>query len=196
MWLDIRTAPPPSANRPEERAEPRDARRVEPVRRLVQDEDLRLAEQRRRQREALAHPEREAPDLRAGVVLHPGERQDGVGAGVVQSTLEAHDPQVIARCPPGMEPGDLERRSDAAERRVERTVRTPEDVRLAGRRGGEPQQDAHRRRLARAVRPEEAGHAASRDREAQAVHGEPLPVPLRQVADRDRLGRGAHGGQA
>src|SRR5262245_51674444 len=43
-------------------AEPGDAGRVEAVGRLVEEEDLRVAEERRGQAEALAHAERELPD--------------------------------------------------------------------------------------------------------------------------------------
>ena len=43
-------------------AQPADALRVQPVQRLVQHQDLRIAEQRRRQPEPLAHPGRIAPD--------------------------------------------------------------------------------------------------------------------------------------
>ena len=53
----------PAANAPEELAQPPDARRVEAVRRLVQDQDPRVAEQRARQPESLPHPERVLPGL-------------------------------------------------------------------------------------------------------------------------------------
>ena len=47
-------------------AQPADALRVEPVQRLVQHQDLRVAEQRRRQPEPLAHARRVCPDPAAG----------------------------------------------------------------------------------------------------------------------------------
>jgi hypothetical protein len=58
----------------EQRADLHDARRVQAVRGLVEDEQLGIGQQRGGDPEALLHPEREAPD---GLAVAPGEA-DGV----------------------------------------------------------------------------------------------------------------------
>jgi len=54
----------------------------------------------------------------------------------------------------------------------------------------ETEQDPHRGRLARAVRPEEAVDVAGLDVQVDVVDGDDMPVPFDQTPDRDR--RGAH----
>ena len=51
----------------------------------------------------------------------------------------------------------------------------------------EAEDDPQRRRLARAVRPEEAGDRALAHLEAQVVDGDGLPEPLREVVDFDQV---------
>ena len=58
---------------------------------------------------------------------------------------------------------------------------------VAARRSVEPEDEPHRGRLARAVRPEEAGDDAGLDRERQIVHCGGLAVALREVAYLDHL---------
>ena len=58
--------------------------------------------------------------------------------------------------------------------------RRAEDRRVAGRRPGEAEHHAQRRRLARAVRAEEAGDRARADREGQVVDGRHVAVALGQ----------------
>ena len=61
-WLEIEHRPPVGGERAQEVAQPAHALRVEPVGRLVEDQQLRVAEQRRREPEPLPHPERVALD--------------------------------------------------------------------------------------------------------------------------------------
>ena len=59
-WLETSTARPSRGERAQEVAQPADALRVEAVGGLVEHEHPRVAEQRRRQAEPLAHAERVA----------------------------------------------------------------------------------------------------------------------------------------
>ena len=61
-WLEIEHRATLRGERAQEVAQPAHALRVEPVGGLVEDEQLRLAEQRRREPESLAHAERVALD--------------------------------------------------------------------------------------------------------------------------------------
>jgi hypothetical protein len=126
---------------PEERTQPRDAGGIQPVRRFVQHQDLGIPEQRGGEGEALPHPERESLDLRVRVVAHPGEREHRIRSSILEPAFHAQDPEVVAGGPPGMEPGDLQCRADPAERCVQRAVGSTQDVRVAGRGGGEAEED-------------------------------------------------------
>ena len=67
-WLETRIARPSAARRAQEVAQPADALRVQAVGRLVEHEHARVAEQRRRQAEPLAHAERVAAGAPVGRV--------------------------------------------------------------------------------------------------------------------------------
>ena len=64
----------------DERPHVADARRVETVGRLVEDQQLRAAEQRGGDAEALLHAERVAPERVVGAVLQPRLLERGVDA--------------------------------------------------------------------------------------------------------------------
>jgi hypothetical protein len=81
----------------------------------------------------------------------------------------------------------LEDRPDPSDRVLEVAVPAAEDERLAGVRLGQSQEQPERRRLARAVRAEEAGHRSSREREGHPVDRGDVSVPLRQSAAADHL---------
>ena len=64
-WLETRTVLPSAAKLAQEVAQPADALRIEPVRGLVEDQQLGVAEQRSSKSEPLPHPERIAADTAA-----------------------------------------------------------------------------------------------------------------------------------
>jgi hypothetical protein len=59
----------------QERAQPADPLRIEAVQGLVQNQDLRIAEQGRGEPEPLPHPSRIRSDPTAGHLLEPDERE-------------------------------------------------------------------------------------------------------------------------
>ena len=89
-------------------AQPADARRVEPVRRLAQDQQVRVTEERGGQAEPLPHPQGEPADLavRVGGQLNDVEnlvdpvRRDAGGGG--------EHPQVVASRTQWVEPGPVD----------------------------------------------------------------------------------------
>ena len=93
-------------------AQPPHARRVEAVRRLVEDEDRRVAEHRRGQPQPLPHPEGELPDPPPSVRGEPGLGQDPLGRVRGQPRRRRQDAQVVQRGPPGVAAGRLEDRAD------------------------------------------------------------------------------------
>ncbi len=175
---------------PQEDTEPCDPGGVQAVRRFVQDQDVGLAEERRGEGEPLLHPEREPANARVGELRHPGLLEHGAGPGRIELGLHARDAQVIRGGAARMEPGCLERGADGAEGIDERRIRLALDPRHALRRPSKSQHDPHRRRLARAVRTEESGDAATRDREREIVHRRDGAESL---GDADDLDRGHHG---
>ena len=150
-----------------------DAGGIEAVGRLVEDQQLGRAEQRAREPEPLAHAERVAADPPVPGELD--ERQRLVDARVRQPGGRGEHPQVVAAGPGGMEVAGLEHRADAQRGPVEGRVRAAEDERLAGRRRGQPEQDAQRGALARPVGPEEPGHGPGQERERDVVDGASEP---------------------
>ena len=149
--------PPLARERAEEVAKPADALRVEAVRRLVEDEHLGVAEKRRREAESLPHPER--------VALHapPARTRPGRRARAPRRPAISGCPRRARARGGGSGPSapDARRRSRAARRRAARARRArgtacPRTVVLPGGRPDEPENRAHRRRLAGAVRAEEA----------------------------------------
>ncbi len=149
------------------------AGRVEPVRRLVEQEQPRVVDQRLGELDPLAHPRAVAADRPVPLLVQPDVAQDLGGP--------------LAGRGPG-QPGDLgEVGDDVGRRHVRRQAvvlghvadeladRDPvrrdvevEDQRRAARRRDEPEQDLQERALARAVRPDEPDDAGL-DLERQAV---------------------------
>src|SRR5206468_3764758 len=77
--------------------------------------------------------------------------------------------QVVVRRAAGVDGARLEQRADLAERRRMVAVMAAVDGDIALLWGVEAEYEPHRRRLARAVRPEESGDDAGVDGEAQPV---------------------------
>ena len=89
-----------------------DALGIEAVRRLVEDQDLGLAEQRRRESETLAHPEREPFDSLVRGVRESDELEHLVDPPARHIRRGGKNAKVIARLATRMEPGRLQHRPD------------------------------------------------------------------------------------
>jgi hypothetical protein len=77
----------------------------------------------------------------------------------------------------------LEHGAHLLDRVVELAVEAPVDGRRAGRRQGQPEENAQRGRLPRAVGPEEAEDVAGARREREPVDRHVRAEALREVAD-------------
>ena len=179
---------------PEKVAQPAHSLRIEPVRRLVEDQQLGIAEQRGREPQPLPHPERVPLDASVGCAVELDQAQHLVHTRVRQADRSAQHPQVVAAGAARMEVRRLEHGSDSQRRMIERGIGLAEDQGAAAARLGEPEQHPQRRRLAGAVRAEEAGDRPRREDERERVDGEHRPEPLRQRVgdDRRHRGRGGH----
>ncbi len=153
------------------------ALRVQPGRRLVQEDHRRAADQAGGDVEAAAHPAgvgaHAAPRGRGQVELPDqlGRALPGLGPG--QPGQPAHHPQVLLAGLHLVQRGELPGEADPAAdlgpvaAHVEARHPGPPGVRL-----GERGQDAHGRGLARSVRPEQGEHAAALDLQVDAgEHG-------------------------
>ena len=164
--------------------------RIEPGGRLVEEDDRRIVEQRARERDALAEALREAA---AGIVGPAGEvdrrqRLPDPRLRLCELVQSGEELEVLGDGETQVEAGVLGHHRDSladldAVRRVERQPRDTGRARGGGDQGGE---HAHGRRLAGAVRAEEAEHLAGADAEGDVVDREPLTEPLRQVLDDER----------
>jgi hypothetical protein len=171
----------------EQVADPVDPLRVEAVDRLVEDQGARVAQERGRDPEPLAHAEREGAGALACDLVQADEVDQLVDAALRDPVRLREREQVVVGGAAGVHRARLEQRPDLVQRRgmVAVVAAVDGDVPVRGRVEAEDQ--AHRRRLARAVRAEEAGHHAGLDREGEAVDGALVPVILRQPARFDHV---------
>ncbi len=179
----------------EHRPQPRPALRVQPGRRLVEEQDGRRGQQADRQVEPAAH----APRIGLGhpvggmgeveAVEEPFGGLDDVLPG--QPVERPDEPEVLAA---GEELVDGRRLAGEPHAAAD-LVGLPEDVEAghppgAARGHAQRGQHPHERRLARAVGAREAEDGAGRDDEADVVHGPVFPELLDQFDGLDRRGRG------
>ena len=115
---------------------------------------------------------RRAADGQADLVEHL------VDAALADAVAVGQPEQVVAGSPAGVHRGGVQQGTDLCQRRAQRAVGPAVDQRLALVGGVEPEDQPHRRRLAGAVGPDEAGHLAGPDGERQAVHGDGRAVAL------------------
>ncbi len=168
----------------EQIAEPRDALRIQSIARLVEDQRMGVAEQCGGDAEALAHTEAELPGLAAGDGLEPDHAENLVDPGQRDAVGRGEHPQVIARGSGRVEWLGLEERPDMAHRLAQLAER-PAVERRRSLTTIESEHEPHRGRLARAVGPEEAGHATRVNDEREVDDGRFGPIGLAQVAGFD-----------
>ena len=189
---------PSSTSCADQVAELEDAGRVEPVHRLVEDQQLGVGEQAARDAEALAHAERVGLDLLVGArgEADAGERAvDAVVRGAVAGGRV--DVQVLAAGQVGVEARLLDDRADAGERRGAAAGQVvPEQAHRARGRVGEAEQQPDQRGLAGAVGAEEAERDAARHLEVDAVERGAIAEALAEPARLDGECRGGGGGHA
>ena len=159
----------------------------QPVDRLVEQQHAGVAEQCRRDAEPLRHAEREPPARRPATLaqadLGPAPRRPAAG---VSRCFRRQRRQVRpgrsgrGGTPWRRAPLPPRAAASAATRTAGRSI-------IARPASGHvlAHDHAHRRRLPRAVRPEEPGHHPRPDREAQPVHRQRGPVALGEAAHLD-----------
>ncbi len=118
----------------QEAAQPGDPLRVQPVGRLVQDQDRRVAEQRAGQAEPLPHAAGVGADAARAGIGQADQLEHLVGPPVRQAAGAGHHPQVVASGAAGVEARRLQRGAHRADRVVEVGVRPAVDRRGARRR--------------------------------------------------------------
>ncbi|CDN42774.1 hypothetical protein BN871_BX_00060 [Paenibacillus sp. P22] len=141
-----------------------DARRIEAVGRLVENEQPRVAEQRSRDAEPLLHPERVAFDGAAGILLQPHDRQR-LGDSLLGHVQEpANDLQIFRTGQMAVIRRIFNQRADMTEYfHPVRRQALSEYRHAASRRLGKAEQHADRRRLAGSVGAEKAVDVAFPD---------------------------------
>ena len=149
---------------------PDDALRIETVDRLVEQQHLRIPQQRTRQPQTLRHTEREPAGLLARHLGQSDQPEHLVDAGLRDPVRSSHPLQMRPRTAIGVHPLRIQQRTHRPQRRLELAVRLALDQRRTRRRLIQTQDHPHRRRLACTVRAQEARHDARLDRERQVVH--------------------------
>ena len=176
--------------------EGRHAGRVEPVRRLVEDQELGIGEQAPGDAEALSHPHRVSLDLAVCVRGEPDALEGAVDVGVRVAAQEAGPYlEVAATGEVRIEPRLLDDASDAAERDVGLAGdAVPANVDRPARGAREAEHAPDERRLARAVRPEPAEAAAARHVDRDVAHRDLRAEALRHALEADDRLAVAHAG--
>jgi hypothetical protein len=170
---------------PHQTAQPGDPGRVEPVVRLVEDQDLRVAEQRGGDRQALTHAHRVALHTPVGGVAEPDRGQDLLDAVMRMVSRDGQDPQVVAGAATRMERGVLEHRAHTGAGLVELVVaQTPERGR-SRRWPHQSEQRANGGALPGPVRSEEPRDATGLDVEREVIDGGDIAEVLGEIVDLD-----------
>ncbi len=169
----------------QERPQPHDALGVEAVGRLVEQQDRWVTEQGCGERESLAHPEREAAHPAGADLGEADLGQHLVSARVRDPDLGRQHPEMVSGRPARVEPGRLDRRADDVPGSRDVGVGPPPDRGGPGGRAHQPQQHAQGRRLAGAVRAEEARDATWTNGEAEVVDCPYRAEVLGQSVDAD-----------
>ena len=160
---------------------------VEPGRRLVEEEDLRLAEQGAGERGPLAEPLGQAPGERAATVREPDDLEhlgDATLASGRRETLEpCEEGEVVLDRQSQVQPGVLRHHRDPAPDLdcMCGVEWHPGDLCSARRRREKRREHPHRGCLPGAVRAEEAEHLPPVDVECQAVDSDEVAEALRQL---------------
>jgi hypothetical protein len=159
---------------------------VEARRRLVEHEQVGVVEEGAREPRRGLLSEREVAEpgrcqlCQVQQVDRAADRaaRRAVERGVDAEVLRDAEPPVHERLGRG--------EADASERGLRPVVRIePEEAHRARRRADDAQEHVQRRRLACAVRSEEAEHLTRADVERRAVDGDVLPEALREIAHHD-----------
>jgi hypothetical protein len=138
-------------------AQPGRAARVQAVGRLVQDQHLRVAEQRRREAEALPHAERERPDRPPGRGVQAGQVEHLVHPPGRNPVRGGQDPQMVTGPPARVKAGRLQHRADHPARPGQPLVPHAADERVPGGGLDQAEDNAQGGGLPRPVRAEQAG---------------------------------------
>src|SRR5207253_8418810 len=154
----------------QERADLADAGGVEPVGRLVEDEQSRTAEERLRDAEALAHAEGVGADALVEAVLEGDELRDALDFGARHAQHPREVLEVLAPGHEAIEVGVLDDAADAAHGRLEvaADVVTADGDAARGR-TDEADQHPDGGRFSGAVRAEEAEDFAGAELERDVV---------------------------
>ena len=189
--------PPRGCQPPERVAHGDDARRIEAVGRLVEEQEAWIAQEGRGDAEPLLHPER----VRVHAVTCPVDESHELEELLDplprrRSPRRGDRTEVLATGQERIEGRRLDEGADLEQPPTVSASERPAEQLDAARVGmDEPREDAHRRRLAGTVRAQEAVHDASRDREIQTVERDHLAVALDEPAGGERqaiLGGGRH----
>jgi hypothetical protein len=163
---------------------------VESRGRLVEDDQLRLVDERPGDQKAPLHPARQRPDALVRPLAQQGEVEQLVHPGRhplgLQPEVAAVDDQVLAHRQLAVQVGLLR---DDAEPRLDPTPLAggvhAEHTQLAAADRRQAVDHLHRGRLAGAVRAQEAEADPGLDLELDPVHGRSRPVALSQLAGDD-----------
>ena len=182
----------PAGQGAQQRAELGDARRIHPVGRLVEQQQRGLAHQRGREAESLLHALGVALELAVRGRAEAGRRQHPADLARRSRQRRPGQGQHLQVAPPGeprVEGRFLDHRAEEGQP-VRVTGRAP--VHPGPARGGrdQPEEDAQRGRLARAVRAQEAEHLARPDVQIQPVERGDAAVSLGQALAPDHAGHG------
>ena len=167
--------------------DPQDALGVETVDGLVEQQDLRVAEQGAGQAETLLHAEREL----AGRLVRDGGQADQVEHLVdplARQLVRRGEPaQVRLGAPVRVDPVGVEQGAHLAQRMRQLVVAHSVDEHAAAGGVVEAEDHPHGGRFARAIGPEETGHQTGVHGERQIVHRDRVAELLRQFDGFDHL---------
>jgi len=162
-------------------ADPDDPLRVKSVDGFVEDQGVRVAEQRGGDAKALAHAEGEATDPLLGDGLEPGHLDDLLHARLADAVCRTHREQVVVGAATGVHGLRVQQRADLLHGGAVLVVATAVDGHRASSGVVQTDDQPHCRGLPGAVRAEEAGDFSGVHGERDVVYGRLLSVAHAQA---------------
>ena len=176
----------PSAGQvPDHGPDPLHALGVEAVDRFVEDQGVRVAEERGGDTEPLSHAQGEPADPLVGDPVQAGHVDDLTHPTGGDPVRGGHRPQVLVGTATGVHRLGVQQDTDLPQRCGVGGVRLAVDGDRTGRRAVEPDDHPHRGRLPRPVGAQESCDRPRHHRERHAVHGGLVSIALGEVASLD-----------
>lgn len=161
--------------------DPQNAIRIQTIHRFVENQRRRITQQRRRDPEALPHPQGKPANPLRSDISQTNQPQQLVDSTRRDPTRRREHQQMIARRTTVLDSLGLEQRTHLVQRRLVIRLRPAVHTHRPARRRIEPDDHPHRRRFPSPIRAQEPGHDPRPHREREIIHSNLVAITLHQT---------------